>query len=69
MSIVYTADIFCDGDGCSEWTNGLSSTIPPLKHVTRRAAPVRKGWVLGVNGNDYCPKCALLPQDIFKKDK
>jgi hypothetical protein len=63
MSIVYTADVFCDGDDCSQWTHGSTGAKPPLKWRTRMQA--RSDHWVHVSGKDYCPKCAkargLLP--------
>lgn len=56
MSIVYTADVFCDGENCSLWTNGLTGTKPPLKWRARAVAR-RENWQ-HVKGKDYCPHCA-----------
>jgi len=56
MSIVYTADVFCDGDGCSLWTHGVSGSTPPTKAQARAEHSVREGWT-HVGGKDYCPDC------------
>lgn len=64
MSIVYTADVFCDADGCSQWTHGETGAKPPLKWRARMNARSTAQWV-HVGGKDYCPACAaalkLLP--------
>ncbi|MCB4349842.1 hypothetical protein LA345_39270 (plasmid) [Burkholderia vietnamiensis] len=63
MSIVYTADVFCDGDDCSQWTNGVTGVKPPEKWRARERAQHER-WI-HVGGKDYCPACAkvrgLLP--------
>jgi hypothetical protein len=56
MSIVYTADVFCDGDACSIWTHGATSTKLPTKKEARAAVDPRAGWK-HVGGKDYCPTC------------
>lgn len=61
MSIVYTADIFCDGECCNQWVHGIA-----LSHndgLSRRAHKTAKkqGWgrVVAPNGKllDLCPRC------------
>jgi len=56
MSIVYTADVFCDGNDCSQWTNGVTGAKPPEKWRVRMQA--RAGRWVRVGGKDYCPACA-----------
>jgi hypothetical protein len=58
MSIVYTADIFCDGDGCSQWTHGTTAGSAPTKAEARKYAVDARGWWLDHKGKDYCPRCA-----------
>ena len=58
MSIVYTADVFCDAEDCAEWTYGpVMSKKPPSFAVARKEARTmtREGWVFGKNGKDFCP--------------
>lgn len=57
MSIVYTADVFCDGQSCSQWISGLTGIKPPSYAATRKAAMPIARWVR-VDGKDYCPQCA-----------
>jgi hypothetical protein len=60
MSIVYTADVFCDGQSCSQWTPGLTGLKPPTHADTRKTAMSGipgKYW-RHVGGKDYCPLCA-----------
>lgn len=61
MSIVYTADVFCDGirqDGepCGQWTNGVTGDEPPRKMLARERAAQERWTHCG--GRDYCPRCA-----------
>lgn len=58
MSIVYTADIFCDGDGCGQWTHGVTASCAPTKAEARKHAVDTRGWWLDHKGKDYCPRCA-----------
>jgi hypothetical protein len=55
MAIVYTADVFCDGEDCSEWTHGATLTTPPKKGRARSNAE-RDGFKY-LNGKDYCHRC------------
>jgi hypothetical protein len=67
MSIVYTADVFCDD--CATWTRGASDKRPPLKWRTRCGIR-RDGWIHSV-GKDYCPACATargLAKPVEKKN-
>ncbi|WP_109479144.1 hypothetical protein [Paraburkholderia sp. C35] len=63
MSVVYTADVFCDGDGCSMWTHGATAADPPTMREAR--ANAAKDRFVRHKGKDYCPSCAkslgLLP--------
>lgn len=54
MSIVYTADVFCDE--CNQWTHGVTSSRPPTKESARLTAARSANWK-HVNGKDYCPVC------------
>jgi hypothetical protein len=61
VSISYTADIFCDGDGCGDWCHGVTQHAKATSHAyTRRNACDAKGWTLNYKGSgcDYCPKCS-----------
>jgi hypothetical protein len=55
VSIVYTADVFCDGD-CSLWTSGVTGVRPPAKTDARLTAARTAKWVHH-KGKDYCPGC------------
>lgn len=60
MSIVFTADVFCDGDLedgtlCGLWTNGVTGATPPRKAEARERASV-EGW-RRIGTKDYCPRC------------
>lgn len=57
MSVTYTADVWCDADNCSQWTHGLTASIPPKKGAAREAAK-RTGAFIRVDNKDYCPDCA-----------
>lgn len=62
MSIVYTADVFCDGiveEGkqCPIWTHGVSGSTVPGKTLARTEHAPREGWAFH-KGKDYCPTCA-----------
>lgn len=67
MSIVYTADVFCDGDDCHVWTHGATAADPPIKREARANAAKADRWV-HVGGKDYCRECAkasgLLPAKV-----
>ena len=56
MSITYTADVFCDGLGCINWTHGVSNGKPPGKKEARDFAR-QDGGYKQINGRDYCPVC------------
>lgn len=57
MSIVFTADVFCDGDDCSQWTHGaLKHETPPTKRSARAGAAKTAKWKR-IDGKDYCPRC------------
>lgn len=56
MSIVYTADVFCDGDDCQLWVHGLTSGTIPTKTEARANAKVTEGWQRA-GGRDLCPTC------------
>lgn len=58
MSIVYTADVFCDGENCSIWTHGATSTTLPGKKAARHSA--RSDGFIHVDGKDYCRHCREL---------
>lgn len=56
MSISVTTDVFCDGNGCSLWTHGVTNgSRTAAKHARREAK--RAGWSITKRG-DYCPACA-----------
>jgi hypothetical protein len=61
VSIVYTADVFCDGDDCSLWVQGVSATRPPTKAQARAEHAPREGWT-HIKGKDYCRRCARAAQ-------
>lgn len=56
MSIVYTADVFCDIGLCLLWVPGTTSNRPPAKADARAAAARNDKWVHH-KGKDYCPDC------------
>lgn len=55
MSVVYTADVFCDGEGCGEWTHGETGSLVPTKKQAREGAKHDK--FVHVGNKDYCPAC------------
>jgi hypothetical protein len=61
MSITYTADVFCDGEGCSQWEHGISVsyTTSLARHARKAAKKQRWGRVMAPNGKllDLCPLC------------
>lgn len=57
MSVVYTADVFCDGHECPNWIAGVTSTTPPRKFAARSMFASREGWTRKGN-KDFCPKCS-----------
>jgi hypothetical protein len=54
MSVVYIADVFCDG--CSQWMHGATGVQAPSKREARATAR-REHW-LHIGGRDFCPTCA-----------
>lgn len=54
MSITVTTDVFCDGEGCSQWTHGI--TGPRTAADEARKAARRAGWLITRRG-DFCPDC------------
>lgn len=61
MSIVYTADVFCDGDDCSLWIHGTTARTPPTK-AQARVGLGDDGWK-HISGKDYCRECARKKQE------
>lgn len=61
MSIVYTADVFCDGHECGQWIHCITDAKPPLKWRSRVQAR-RHGWA-HIKGKDYCPNCLRYGMD------
>jgi hypothetical protein len=55
MSITVSTDVFCDGEDCSLWIEGV--TGPRVNARDARATAKRCGWVIG-RGRDLCPACA-----------
>jgi hypothetical protein len=55
MSVVYTADVFCDSEGCSHWTHSGTAALPLSKKLARRL--MSDGFV-HIKGKDYCRHCA-----------
>lgn len=60
MTVIYTADVFCDGESCGVWSHGATSHLPPLKSVARLGAVLGDGFIHHSNGKDYCPRCLAL---------
>lgn len=60
MSICFTADVFCDGEGgnCADWIFGTVQyhNTSGTREIARKKAK-EKGWI-HKNGKDYCPECA-----------
>lgn len=60
MSIVYSADVFCDG--CTDWVHGGVQSDKPTG-MARPALAVAKqhGWSRDTQGEfvDLCPKCLI----------
>lgn len=60
MSVTYTADVFCDGENCPNWTHGVAQhDNPPTKAQARKY--MRDGFK-HINGKDYCRSCAKIAQ-------
>ncbi len=57
MSIVYSADLFCDS--CLLWEHGITQRdYPPTKTSARQANYEREpGWTYA-QGLDFCPVCS-----------
>lgn len=55
MSVVYTADVFCDGDDCSLWAHGVTNGQPPTKAEARDGA--KHAGFVHYKGKDYCRQC------------
>jgi hypothetical protein len=55
MSIVYSADVFCDGECAGLWTHGATGSAAPTK-TEARANAAHSGYVHH-KGKDYCPAC------------
>ena len=56
MSVVITTDIFCDGDGCAKWDDGVTGP-KPMPSAARKEVK-RLGW-RHIRRKDYCPDCAV----------
>lgn len=54
MSYTITTDVFCDGKGCSLWTEGTSSHRIERKQASECARQV--GWLVKKRKH-YCPRC------------
>ena len=64
VSIVYTADVFCDGDDCSQWTQGTTGSWIPTKTEARANAKHLENWKRH-QGRDLCPGCwSVLMREI-----
>ena len=55
MSFTISTDIFCDGDGCSAWTEGTTGIRTQVRKAKQIAA--RRGWKISTR-RDLCPSCA-----------
>jgi hypothetical protein len=55
MSVTYTADVWCDTEGCSQWASGVTGAQPPRKGMARDV--VRRDGFRHYLGKDYCPRC------------
>lgn len=66
MSVVYTADIFCDGHECLNWITGVTSETPPLKKDARAVFSKLEGWTRK-GSKDFCPSCST-PVPTGKKE-
>lgn len=57
MTVIYTADVFCDK--CGDWTHGV--TLDRNSGLARKAVTVSKseGWSRDARSQylDLCPKC------------
>ncbi len=65
MSITVSSDVFCDGEGCSAWAEGVTGPrVYPVK--ARKNAKKRFGWTITRKG-DFCPACAA-ERNLLSKD-
>jgi hypothetical protein len=55
MSLTISTDVFCDGDACSQWVEGVTGPRSNAKDARQQA--LRFGWSISRAG-DFCPKCA-----------
>jgi len=65
MSITVSSDVFCDGDGCSIWVEGVTGPRSDAVNA-RKNAKRRYGWTITRNG-DFCPPCAA-ERNLVSKD-
>lgn len=55
MSTSKEVTVWCDGDGCHNWTHGDRG--PHATAADARKGARREGWVRA-DGRDLCPACA-----------
>lgn len=59
MTIRVTTDVFCDGEGCHEWADGVVRSV--ADSVAARRSAKSKGWQrrwVDDHFVDLCPMCA-----------
>lgn len=60
MTITVSTDVFCDGEGCQRWVQGVTGRTSRSADARDRAR--KAGWVCKP-GRDLCPTCAKLQQE------
>lgn len=71
MSIVYSVDIFCDGNNCSNQAHGITRVRVTPGDVRKFPATDEfkvglKGWARTIEGEDFCPDCKEIHQSAYK---
>ena len=62
MSFVITTDVFCDGDECSIWIEGVTGT--KIRKTDAWSNSKSCGWVK-VNGKHLCRNCSEKKEKEF----
>lgn len=53
MSYTKNVTIWCDGEDCGCWENGMAPNVAKARRFVQR----EKGWVR-IGNRDFCPRCA-----------
>jgi len=59
MNIVISTDIFCDGENCGQWVNGVTGRRTDKPGAEKEAR--RQGWKVTRRAY-YCPECRAMAE-------